>query len=237
MLRRFKVGLVALALSLLLNVAFTIHYTRSGGLRRQLLALNLVGPPLARHDWQIADEARLRALPRDQGGVFFMGDSLIASGPWTEFYKVHNRGIPGERTDDLLPRLDAVTRDQPRQIFLLIGSNDLSVGVPPVQILGNLRQLLTRIHTESPATRTTVLGVLPINPGFWPPYSNYQVETLNNQIRDLVAEFPTARFADVGDPLRGEAGELRREFTTDGLHLNFDGYLALEKRVRDLLDQ
>ena len=233
---RSRILALALAGSVLVNVAFATYYTRSGGLRRTMLMLNLIEPPLHEADWQFDDMNRFKALAREPGGIVFAGDSLIAAGPWGDFYSsVHSRGIGGEKTSGLLARLGDITRTRPSQILLLTGSNDLSTSVPTSQILRNYRAILTKIRAESPQTRIVVFGILPVNRRFWPSYTPEAARDLSDRLRDLTSEFPGVVFADLAPQLANSQGELREEFTTDGLHLKFKAYLAIEDQVRALL--
>ena len=226
---------VSLAASLLLNASMIAYLANSGGLQRVFLKLDMVDPPPTRLEFQKQMETRYRKLPNTAAEVVFVGDSLVADGPWAEFYtEVHNRGIGGDTTSGLLGRLDEVTEGRPRKLFLLIGANDLAAAVPDVQFLRHYRTLLERTRRECPATEITVLGVLPINPTLPNPpnYDNARVAEANRRLKELVGEFPGVRFLDLARYLVDDAGDLRREFTTDGLHMNIDGYLAIREALR-----
>src|SRR4051812_6536707 len=158
------------------------YLASSGGLRRVLIRVNLLDVPSERAEFQEELEARFRRLPSRPGEVVFAGDSLIAAGPWADFYSaIHTRGVGGETTSGLLRRLDEITEDRPRKLVLLIGANDLAAAVPPARIVANYRAILGRIRAESPSTETTVVGVLPINRSFadGPGYSNTEVHEVN----------------------------------------------------------
>ena len=228
-------GLVA---SLALNLGLGGYLANSGGWRRLLLRLDLVELPHDPVKFQIEDAAKYRLLPNTPGEVVFAGDSLINEGPWAEFFSpIRNRGIGAERTDDLLVRLDEILDSRPKQLFLLVGSNDLSQAVPPAQLLRHYRTILERVRAESPATATVVCGLLPVNRGFNSPlvYTNDEVRAVNAQLKELVAEFPPARFIDLAPELADDRGDLKPELTKDGLHLNVRGYLAIKDRVRATL--
>ena len=234
-----RVLVAALLGSVGLNVAFVVYLANSGGLKRILLRLDLVQAPTERATFQVDDEARFRLLPNTPAEVVFAGDSLVADGPWAEFYSdIHNRGIGGERSFGLLGRLDEILASHPRKIVFLVGSNDLSNVIPPTQILRNYRAMLERVQAESPSTRVYVLALWPVNPHFKdsPIYTNDHVRAVNEPLRNLVAEFSSARFFDLTDQLANEKGELRAEYSVDGLHLNLKGYLAIEGKLREILD-
>lgn len=236
----FGVSIVSIALNLVLIVGGFAYAANSGGLRRILMKFDMAKMPSTRQAFQIKDEERFRLLPDTAAEVVFAGDSLIADGPWGEIYSdIHNRGIGGDRTDNLLGRLDEIVASHPRKVFLLIGSNDISAGAPVVQILRNYRAILSKIQAESPETKVYVSALLPVNLNCSksPVYSNKEVQAVNEPLRGLVEEFPSARFLDFKEQLVDPKGDLKEEYTTDGYHLNLKAYLALRRKVWAILDQ
>lgn len=220
----------AFAASALLNVAALVYAHQTGGIRRLGLRLNLIEPSVTPATYMIDEEARFRKIPATPAEVVFVGDSLIAAGPWAEFFsEVHNRGIGGNTTGQVLHRLGEVTDGRPRKVFILAGANDLAAGVPPTQVVANHRAILERIRAESPATRIYLIGVLPVN--LTQPtiatYSNETVAATNRGLAVMVRATPGVTFVDLTRDLVDEAGALRRSFTPDGMHLNIDGYLSI----------
>jgi lysophospholipase L1-like esterase len=223
-----------LVFSVLLNVGIIGYLAQSGGLRRIFLKMDLVEPPKTRLDFQKEMEARYRKLPNSSAEIVFAGDSLIADGPWAElFSEVRNRGIGGETTSGFLNRLDEITEAQPRQVFLLIGTNDLAAAVPEAQVLRNYRAILERLHKESPKSAVNVIGLLPVNPSLSgrATQTNAEITSVNRRLKELVGQFPGDRFIDLSPILADSSGQLRPEFSTDGIHLNLDGYLAIRKSI------
>ena len=121
----------------------------------------------------------------------------------------------------------------------MLGANDLSTAVPLSQFVRHYRTILERIRQDCPATTIHVLGVLPVNRTFPVPpiFDNDQVVEANQRLEGLVSEFPGVRFLDLGRYLRDESGGLRGEFTTDGLHLNTAGYLAIRNPLQALMTE
>jgi lysophospholipase L1-like esterase len=225
-----------LVLSVLLNGAMITYLARSGGLRRIFLKLDLAELPKTRLEFQKELEARYRKFPNTAAEVDFVGDSLVGDGPWAEFFsEIHNRGIGGDTVSGVLGRIDEVIEAKPRRVFLLIGTNDLAASVPDAQFLRQYRTLLERIRKESPDTAITVIGVLPVNMTFpiQPTFDNARVVETNRRLKELVAEFPGVRFLDLTPFLTDAGGSLRREFSTDGMHMNVDGYLAIRKPLEE----
>ncbi len=215
----------------------TIGYlAKSGGLRRIFMKMDLVDLPGTRMEFQQNDEARFRKLPNTAAEIVFAGDSLVNNGPWAEMLsEVHSRGIGGETTSGLLTRLDEITESKPKQIFLLIGTNDLANSVPENRVVRNYRTILERIGRESPKTAITVLALLPLNP-LSPKKTTQtgeQVASLNRRLKELVGEFPGVQFLDLTSYLADASGNLRPEFAEDMVHINLDGYLAIRKPIED----
>ncbi len=236
---RNKLISAALGLSIALNLAFLVDHARRGTLRRIFTRLDLVEAPADRSAYQDSMESRYRKLQDRPGGIVFAGDSLIFQGPWSEFYSdIHNRGIPNETSALLLGRLGVITRGKPRKVILLTGANDFIQGVPISQLIKNCRSILETIRAESPRTEVAMIGLLPVNPSL--PVASRQdnasrVEA-NRQLLSLTLEFPGTRFLDLTRWLVDESGKLRREFTSDGLHLTLEGYLAVREAVQGLVD-
>jgi lysophospholipase L1-like esterase len=227
-----------LIVSLLLNVAIVGYLARSGGLRRIFLKLDLAELPRTREAFQKDMEARYGKYPGTPAEIVFAGDSLVADGPWAELLsEVHNRGIGGETTSGMLTRLHEVIKAKPVRLFLLLGTNDLAMAVPEAQILRNYRKLLEQLRQESPKTVVTVIAILPINPNFpkVPTQSNADIASVNRGLKALVSEFPGVGFLDLTSHVADESGNLRRDFSVDGIHMNIDGYLAIRKPIGEAL--
>ena len=232
--RRWLINGLLIA-SVALNVFMIAYLANSGGLRRFFVKLDLAELPKSRMDFQKEMEARYRKWPNTAAEIVFAGDSLVADGPWAEFYsEVHNRGVGGDTVAGVLGRIDEVLESKPRKLFLLIGANDLAAAVPDVQYLRHYRTLLERIRKDSPETAVTVLAIFPVNRTFPvpPTYDNARVVETNRKLKELVAEFTGVRFLDLTPLLVDKDGSLRREFSTDGMHLNVDGYLAIRETLK-----
>ncbi|MFO0954457.1 MAG: GDSL-type esterase/lipase family protein [Isosphaeraceae bacterium] len=230
-----------LAASLSINAAFlglyAVRTARKGGIRYILEQLDLRDVPPPRLPFQRESVGQFRQLPDHQGEVDFVGDSLIRGGDGAEFFSdVKNRGIGGETTAGLLDRLDEITDAKPRQVWLLVGTNDLAAEVPLTQLVRNYRKILEKIRTDCPESKIMVVSILPVNQdvphGRAPVHDNATIRAANRRIKESVAGFTGAKFVDVFDSMADERGRLREEWTSDGLHLNFNGYLALSKLFR-----
>ncbi|MFE3257952.1 GDSL-type esterase/lipase family protein [Nocardia sp. NPDC059091] len=161
-------------------------------------------------------------LPTPAGRVVFFGDSITEGGLWDEWFpqvRPINRGISGNTIDDLRARLDTAI-DAPAAVFLLIGTNDLSLGRSPGRVGENLRELVTEIRECAPHAPLHVQSVMPRKAKFAD-----RIHTLNAAVWKVAAEADAA-YIDLWPALADANGALRPEFTRDGLHLSGAGYAA-----------
>ena len=164
--------------------------------------------------------------------IVMLGDSLTEAGPWTDLtgcLQIANRGIGGDTTKRLLDRLDDVVALRPKAIFLMIGVNDVSLGVPGETTLGNLRAILDRLSATD--ARVFLSYILPVTASFGKKRMNGEIETLNTAFAKLTADQAGVTLLDARPQLRGADGSLRREFAYDGLHLTPRGYAVLRDTI------
>jgi len=155
------------------------------------------------------------------GEYVFLGDSITRGGFWEEMFPsapIKGRGVGGDMTRDLLARLDAITSGMPGRIYLMIGTNDLFVGVPRDEILANVRELIERVRRESPATELYVQSVLPRGAEF-----RERIVDLNTELESLVLT-SGGSYIDLYALFVDPDGSLRDDYTNDELHLNGLGY-------------
>jgi hypothetical protein len=192
-----------------------------------LPAAALAQSPSAAHKLSYHDVRRgLFALSKIQSApVVMLGDSLTEGGPWRELtgclYLV-NRGIGGDTSGGVLARLDEIIALKPRAVFLMIGVNDISLGVPAVTTIGNLRAILDRLQRAG--IRSYVAYVLPVAASYAKKRINVDINALNTGIAEVLADRPDSVALDLRPRLRGADGYLQEDLSFDGLHLSPKGY-------------
>lgn len=105
-------------------------------------------------------------LPDTKHEIIFLGNSMTDGCEWAELFqnpRIKNRGISGDTTKGILYRLSEVTRSAPDKVFLLIGINDLAIGVPREILFENICKIATQIRKDSPRTRVYLQSMLPVN--------------------------------------------------------------------------
>lgn len=174
--------------------------------------------------------------------IIFLGDSLSEQGEWQEIFQnldIKNRGISGDTTEGVIYRLDEIVASKPKKVFLLIGTNDFwneRKKVP--KVLANYKIILETLKKETPQTQVFVQSLIPVNnKKFQLKFvTNDAIRSLNSQLQELAAEF-SYQYIDLYSHFTNEQNQLDLKYTSDGAHLNGDGYMLwkklIEKYVKD----
>lgn len=157
--------------------------------------------------------------------IILLGDSITHGFPaekLLEGFPVTNKGVPGDRTDLVLERLNRdVVRHNPSAVFLLIGTNDMASGISNNTILVDYERIIIRIIKNVPGVRLFVQSILPTrNIENRPPE---RIQLLNLEIQKLAMKYD-AKFLDIYPLFSNAKGELADEFSDDGLHLTLLAY-------------
>lgn len=181
--------------------------------------------------------------PMTAGGIVMLGDSLTDLGAWSEFFPgtmIINRGISGDNTYGVLNRLDQVIALKPKKIFLLVGTNDLFWNGTVADTASRYKKILGTLKTALPGTTLYVQSVFPFNrlpKGDYGYLDNTKASELNALIKNLAAD-AGAHYLDLWPVLSDSSGQLDARYTTDGIHLNGQGYLQWLKAITpSVMDQ
>lgn len=178
-----------------------------------------------------ARSEHFRMLPDAAGEIVFLGDSITQRCEWAEMLRnpqVKNRGIDGDKTTGVLARLDEVTAAQPAKIYLMIGINDLLTR-SPAATAENIGKMVDRIQQDSPQTELILQSVLPVNNTMRNTLVNpADIIQLNNMIREI-ADKRQVNYLNLYSHFANEEGNLKPEYTQDGIHLSAAGYELWEQ--------
>lgn len=189
------------------------------------------------------------------GQILFAGSSLMEQFPIYEFSqdfdlpcKIYNRGVGGYTTQELLETLDVCVYDlRPAHIFINIGTNDLNgPDYRQEELVQRYAKILRNIREHLPETKLYLLAYYPVNTevGNRIPYmrellrhrTNARIRAANEAVRALAEEFG-ARFLDLNGPLYDERGELKAEYTIEGMHMYANGYQPILEQLLPLLTE
>nr|WP_242039761.1 SGNH/GDSL hydrolase family protein [Anabaena sphaerica] len=167
----------------------------------------------------------LTVLAGDSLSLWFPPDLLPEDRNWL------NQGISGETSEGLLKRLDLFDRTQPEIILVMVGINDLIRRVGDEEILANQKQIIRYLRRTHPKAKIVLQSILPHGGEevTWEgrekllAISNSHIRKLNEELQ-RIANQQGIQYLNLHPLFTNKQGDMRREFSTDGLHLNPQGY-------------
>ena len=203
-------------------------------------------------NWLLKEQEKIQTKYRElnqvsvlEPDIIFIGDSIVEYYPLQELLgtakTIVNRGIRGYQTGLLLENLDAhLYGDAVDQIVLLIGTNDIGKDIPMNEALDNLERVIQSIARDYPLSQIKLLSILPVNEG--EKYKQTVYIRTNEKIREwnqayeaLASAYMQVDFVPVYDSLTDTEGQLKKDYTTDGLHLSVVGYQVLSEALKGVL--
>lgn len=189
------------------------------------------------------------------GQILFVGSSLMEQFPIYEFlqdfdlpYTIYNRGIGGYTTQELLENMGVcIYALKPAYIFINIGTNDLNgPDYRQEELMERYAQILQGIREHLPEAKLFLLAYYPVNTvvGDQIPYmkaimeyrTNARTKAANEAVCELAKRFG-ARFLDLNGPLYDEQGELKAEYTIEGMHMYANGYKPILDQLLPILTE
>jgi len=181
-------------------------------------------------------KTHFETLSNSESEIVFLGDSLSDYCEWSEFFpnqRIKNRGIAGDTTDGLLNRIDEVIESKPQKLFIMIGINDLNQGRRVADIANTYRLILEVLKKQIPQTTVFIQSLLPTNKTnavFSKTVKNQNIVELNKKIKSLANEF-SFKYIELFPTFLDSSSELDKRYTTDGVHLNGEGYLVWKRTI------
>ncbi len=177
-------------------------------------------------------------MPIANTDIVFVGNSLTNGGRWHEMFgdnlRVKNRGIISDVVQGIADRIKPVTDGHPQKIFLLVGINDISHHLTADSIATAVENLVATIRRDAPSSTLYLQSMLPINNDFH-RYRNLigtETEVLKtNVLLEQVARRHGVQWVNLFPAFADRECKLIKSFTSDGLHLNSDGYRVWRREV------
>lgn len=185
------------------------------------------------------------------GQTVLLGDSITEIFNWYElFYNfsknsgqaVYNRGISGDTTNRMLERLyDNALNIKPKNLVILIGTNDIGNGAPIEFPLGNIEKAIIKTIDVCPDTNIVLEAVYPVNKtmsadafGMVGQRKNEVIRHLNLELKKVAEKYECA-WLDLTDKLSDCNGNLKADYCYDGLHLNAQGFTVVAESIIPML--
>lgn len=185
-----------------------------------------------------------------KGQILFVGSSLMEQFPIHEMqhtlalnHIIYNRGIGGFVTSDLLQQMEVCIFElAPSKMFINIGTNDIASADGDYnlsRLVANYDKILTQILGRLPNCKVHVMAFYPVNAAadfpsvdaaqkslLFKTRTNAAIREANEAIKELALQHGCA-FIDVNEGLFDERGNLREEYSVDGIHMWANGYAVI----------
>ncbi|MFD2879636.1 GDSL-type esterase/lipase family protein [Paenibacillus rhizoplanae] len=162
---------------------------------------------------------------------------------------IYNRGIAGYVTRELLEALEVcVLALAPSRLFINIGTNDISSADGEYELgklLANYNEILTRIRERLPECKVYVMAYYPVNakadfPGmdeemranYFRTRTNAALLEANRAVEELALGHGY-EFINVNEGLTDAEGNLKEEYTMDGVHMYGNGYAVVLDNLKN----
>ncbi len=167
----------------------------------------------------------LTILAGDSLSLWFPPELLNSETTWL------NQGISGETSAGLLNRIDLLDDTYPSIVFVMIGINDLIRGVAGETIVANQQLTIRHLRQAHPQAQVVVQSILPhsAEKATWEgrdrllSIPNSYIKEINQQLKEI-AQIEGAIYLELYPLFADSDGTLKTELSTDGLHLNQQGY-------------
>lgn len=193
-----------------------------------------------------------------KGQTVLSGSSLMEYFPVNELQQtqekqtiIYNRGIAGYVTSELLNSLEeCIFELEPSKLFINIGTNDISSAdgeYDPARLLANYNEILTRIGVRLPECKVYVMAYYPVNAqadfagmdqaakeSYFRTRTNAALRGANAEVEKLAAQHGY-EFINVNEGLMDPEGNLKEEYTMDGVHMYANGYAVVLHNLKEYL--
>ena len=168
----------------------------------------------------------------------FLGDSITNGYNLDEYYPEYptvKSGVNGYKTQDILNNMNKMVYIyNPSKVFLLIGINDIHSGKSKEYIINNIEKIIDNIKENRKNAKIYVESIYPVNSNMRSNSKNDFTIEVNKAIKKLCKE-KNIVYINIHDLLTDNNGDLKKKYTTDGLHLSEDGYKVVTKEITKYL--
>lgn len=178
--------------------------------------------------------------------IVFFGDSITQGYKLDEYYYGHNvvnSGIGGNVVSFLMKRIEKDLYDlYPTKVVILIGTNDLTTDKPK-DVAKNIEKMIQDIKKNLPDTEIYLQSIYPVNRN--EKEKKINMDTVGdrnnrdikktNQLLEEMADREKIHYIDVYSSLCDDEGNLKLDYTNEGLHISDLGYVTVTRVIKDAL--
>ncbi len=188
-------------------------------------------------------ESFLKA-PSHKTDIFMIGDSITEYGRWAEYMgdeRFKNRGLGGETSSNLKEWFLPLVQKKPESFVLLVGINSFKAGVTHELAEKYIDDLNYFCEQTASLTKGYIVSILPINEPMSTGFiycRNKDLLEINTRIEELTTKFSHIEYANVFfHMLDDKTGQLNPEFTVDGAHLTYSGYMKYISALKPIMKE
>ena len=149
-------------------------------------------------------------------------------------WEVLNRGVNGERSDQIRARFERdVIAPRPAVVVLIAGVNDVYQGRPAAHVIEQLRWMFDRARQAG--IRVVAGTIVPYNTAT--SDQNARMREINDWIRLRAASTTGLAFADTSGAVAAPGKPDTLSETADQLHPTPAGYRAMAEAIRPAIEQ
>lgn len=160
-----------------------------------------------------------------QCDVLFFGHSQIEMSDFRKYYpnvRIITSGYPGDNVVGMRMRVAQIEALKPSKIFLMCGVNSLDFSDEDFMIKYDM--LVKDIKNASPSSELFIFNILPESDGKLGNMSNNSKIVERNEFIKRYTKQNNIQMIDLYSIYADENGILYKDVTTDGVHLNPQGY-------------
>ncbi len=198
------------------------------------------------YNWNNRHQTILKRVKENPPSFIFIGNSIThfwggepvaekrnGEESWEKYFgnkNALNYGFGWDRIENVLWRVyhDELDGFRAKDIVLMIGTNNISIHNSDDEIVSGIRFLIDAIKTRQPDAKIHLLAIYP-GKG-----REKRVAGINMKLVQL-ADLEQIDYADIGDVLLKETGEINDSLFIDGLHPNAKGYDLLGAEIEKVL--
>ena len=179
----------------------------------------------------------------------FLGDSITDFYDLDEYYEdlpVVNSGKSGHKCEDILKDMEnRVYKYNPTKVFLLIGTNDINfTDITNEELVDQILEICNEIAKNRKNAKIYVESIYPVNRNtdndkikLWmvDKRNNTRIQEINKRLEAALKD-TNYKYIDMYSALADENGDIKLEYTNDGLHMSDEGYKVITKEIKKIIE-